>query len=141
MEDFLIQNQKENDFADWAKLKSTIHFHHDENKIYFKNREIWWASLGVNIGKEENGKNGRFERPVLILNKINKYTLIIVPLSSKIKQDRFHYQLFVNNRFESVLIFQVRTISSKRLSRKIGCLDKISFQEVKDKINSIFAGN
>ena len=54
-------------FSDWTKLK--IRIHSRRKKVYFKEREIWWVSLGVNIGHEQDGKNIRFERPVLILKR------------------------------------------------------------------------
>ena len=52
-------------FIEWTKLKIKIHFR--KENVYFKEREIWWASLGMNIGYEENGKNETFERPTLVL--------------------------------------------------------------------------
>jgi len=52
-------------FFDWTELK--IKIHSQERVFYFREREIWWTSLGLNIGFEQNGKNKRFERPVLIL--------------------------------------------------------------------------
>jgi hypothetical protein len=32
--------------------------------FYFREKEIWWACLGANIGFEQNGKNENFERPI-----------------------------------------------------------------------------
>jgi len=132
----LLDNKIEKDFFGWTKLKSRIHYFNDEDRVYFKTREIWWASLGINIGKEQDGKNKRFERPVLILRKVNRYTLIVVPLSSKIKDETHRYKIIFNSQSRSVLIFQVRLISSKRLNRKIGSLDSSTFQAVKSKIIS-----
>jgi len=38
-------------FFEWTKLKIRIHI--SNRIIYFKEREIWWSSLGLNIGYEE----------------------------------------------------------------------------------------
>lgn len=44
--------------------------HASEGEILFYEREIWWCSLGVNIGFEQDGTNDLFERPVLVIKKI-----------------------------------------------------------------------
>lgn len=54
--------------VEWTKLKMRIHSK-EERIIYFNEREVWWASVGINIGNEVDGKNGYFERPVLVLKK------------------------------------------------------------------------
>ena len=61
-------------FIEWAKLKIRIHVS-EEEPVYFKEKDIWWASLGANIGHEQDGKNESFERPILVLKKFNKYIL------------------------------------------------------------------
>ncbi len=80
------EDKKAELIKDWSLLKIKIHFS-SLNKKYFLEREIWWAGIGSNVGHEEDGKNKGFERPVLILKKFNKYLVLIIPLSSKIKTD------------------------------------------------------
>ena len=58
-------------FGSWTKLKIRLHVSEDE-PVYFREKEIWWASLGANIGYEQDGKNDNFERPVLILKSLIK---------------------------------------------------------------------
>ena len=48
--------------------------------------EIWWCSLGVNVGDEQDGKNDLFERPVLIVRKFNNSIVWAVPMITKIKE-------------------------------------------------------
>ncbi len=67
-------------FIEWTKLKIRIQIS-EEEPVYFREKEIWWASLGVNIGYEQDGKNRNFERPVLVLKKFNKN--ILLALNSK----------------------------------------------------------
>jgi mRNA interferase MazF len=74
------QENKLNHFIEWTKIKIRIHV--SERVLYFKQREIWWASLGCNIGHEEDGKNIMFERPVLIVKKFNHHLLWVLPLTS-----------------------------------------------------------
>lgn len=33
-----------------------MHFLESKAEFYFKNREIWWASLGINIAYKEDEK-------------------------------------------------------------------------------------
>lgn len=51
------------DFEVWTKIKKESHL--KENRILFKERDVWWCRLGVNIGDEEDGKGDSFLRPVL----------------------------------------------------------------------------
>ena len=50
----LIMNEVIKKFLEWSKLKIEIHSSEEIN-FYFKEREIWWTSIGQNIGSEQNG--------------------------------------------------------------------------------------
>jgi len=52
-------------FLNWSLKKEKLH--NRDKKIYFHEREIWWCSLGLNIGYEEDGKNDNYTRPILVL--------------------------------------------------------------------------
>ncbi len=124
-------------FYNWTRLKVRLHKSKREEKLYFKEREIWWASLGMNIGFEQDGKNNRFERPVLILRNFGGKTLWVVPMTSKDKTGRFYYQFKYRNKKYSIILSQIRLISSKRLSRKIRTFPENDFKRVKTKIKSL----
>lgn len=121
------------DFNQWNELKKRLH--NRAEKILFHEREIWWCSLGVNIGFEENGKNDMFERPVLILRKFNKYVLWILPLTRSKKDGGYYYRITQGDENDSVIILsQIRLISSKRLLRKMRMLKESEFNEIRDKV-------
>lgn len=122
-------------FVSWTKIKIRLHIAPDK-VLYFHEREIWWASLGVNIGFEQDGKNQNFERPVLVLKKFNKSILWILPLTSKDKQGKYYHEIEYLGEKYKVILSQLRLISSKRLTRKIRRLSKFDFQVIKDKIKS-----
>lgn len=122
-------------FVEWTKIKFQIHI--AEKNIYFRNGEIWWASLGSNIGYEQNGKNLNFERPIVVLKKFNQHTLWIIPLSTKIKNNPYYYNYKLNNEEYSAIIIQLRLISSKRLIRKIGLFPRDDFQNIKSIIKKM----
>ena len=72
------------DFDIWNKQKKLLNIRNITN-LYFSERQIWWCSIGCNIGSEIDGKHINFERPVLILKKVNKAQFIGIPLTSKKK--------------------------------------------------------
>ncbi|MBI2411500.1 MAG: type II toxin-antitoxin system PemK/MazF family toxin [Candidatus Kerfeldbacteria bacterium] len=118
----------------WTKLKLKIHILQDTHLVYFHEREIWWCSLGINIGYEQNGKNQYFERPVLVVKKFNRYLLWAVPLTSKQKSGKFYYETWYEGKKYSIILSQMRAISSKRLLRKIRTVPQSEFTEVKKQI-------
>lgn len=119
-------------FVEWTKIKIRIHI--KKSDLYFYEGEIWWVSLGANIGYEEDGKNAQFERPVLILRKFNSQTFWAIPITSKVKDTFFHYKFEYNGKTNALHLTQLRLLSAKRLLRKLGSFPKDKFTEVKQKI-------
>lgn len=123
-------------FAYWTKAK--IHIHASEIKNFPRERQVWWASLGQNIGVEINGKNQTFERPVLVVKRYNDQFSLIVPISSKIKDGKY-YLPFTNPRGDQnvVVLSQLRAISNKRFIRKIGKIDSVDYKNVKARLRDL----
>ncbi len=127
-------------FDKWNIEKKNIN--RNERLVFGYPREIWWCSLGVNIGSEVDGKNENFERPVLILKVYNKESMLVVPITSKKKSDNFHYELNIfekkdneiKNKKVWVKLTQIKVIDNKRLLRKVGNISKGDFKNIKDKI-------
>jgi len=123
---------------EWHKIKVNLQLAVERKKLYFYEKNIWWASLGANIGHEEDGKNKKFERPVLILKKFNSYLAIIIPLTSRVKDNnKYYFKFLFNNHYSSAIISQLRIISSRRLIRKIGNIGTPDFYEIKRQIKKI----
>ncbi len=122
------------DFDRWNELQKKIHS--KESCVYCNTREIWWASLGLNIGSEEDGKHELFERPVLIIKVFHRNAIRILPLTNKIKNDRYHVSISYNESSSSVILSQLKTISTKRLSRKVGRLEERQFNNVINALKS-----
>ena len=60
----------EKDFDRWNINKKRLH---SQNVLHFYHeREIWWCSLGVNIGFEQDGTGKNFDRPVIVVRGFNK---------------------------------------------------------------------
>jgi mRNA-degrading endonuclease toxin of MazEF toxin-antitoxin module len=114
------------DFDTWNKLKKEIQNRGEHTYAY--PREIWWCSLGINVGAEVDGKNENFERPVIVLKVYNKETMLVLPITSKEKNDRFHHMIQTEQKTVWVKLTQPRMISNKRLLRKVDVLDQDSFK-------------
>lgn len=113
------------DFNSWNTEKQCIN--KVSKNLFFYEREIWWCILGVNIGVEIDGKNNRFQRPVIILKCINKDMLLVIPLTSKNSDTKYHFPIVTKRVNSFAKISQIRVISSKRLFRKMDTLDESSF--------------
>jgi mRNA interferase MazF len=123
-------------FNQWHKVKKRIN--KTRQLPTFKEREIWWCSIGQNIGFEIYGKGEQFWRPVLILDKHNEFTFLGLPLTSKQKDNRYCFPLDFQNEKVTVLLGQARTFSSKRLSNKMGTLPDPIFDEIKQTYGKLF---
>ncbi|PKM87290.1 hypothetical protein CVU83_03185 [Candidatus Falkowbacteria bacterium HGW-Falkowbacteria-2] len=117
----------------WSLLK--VRMDHAFRNVYVIKKEIWWASIGMNIGHEENGKNSLFERPVLVLRRYSNHLALVVPLSSKFKTNRYYFKIEYKGRISSVLVSQIRVISTKRFIRKIGTLDRALFETIQKEVS------
>ena len=93
-------------------------------------REVWWCSLGLNIGHEQDGKHAAFERPVLVLRKFNRESVLVVPITSQLKRTPYHVR-FIHDGIEyTVIISQVRLLSTRRLRRRIFRMPEDMYGEV-----------
>ena len=114
------------DFFRWHSLKAKID--QGRHQVLFRPREIWWCSIGANVGVEENGKHALFERPVLIFRRFNDEMFWGLPLTSKIKTDKpFYFTFSLHQRSQTALLSQMRVLSSKRLVRRLGKVSDSQF--------------
>lgn len=126
------------DFDTWNKVKKQTE--EAKRKVFAHPREVWWCSLGVNIGAEIDGKNDSFERPVIIMKVYNKETMLVLPTTGRAKADKFHTPLKIESlnketneimtRTVYVKLTQARVISNKRLIRKVGVIEENKFQVI-----------
>jgi mRNA interferase MazF len=120
------------EYYSWNEQKISINS--DKKKLFFHEREVWFASLGLNIGFEQNGRGNNFLRPVLVLKKFSKDLLWVVPLSTAQKTGKYYYSIMVRNVENVALLSQIRLIDSKRLQYKIGDVEKDDFVKIKEKL-------
>jgi len=123
------------EFYKWYTLKEQLH--NGKKEQYFKERDIFWASIGVNIGYEQDGKGEIFSRPVLVVKKYNKNIFFGVPLSTKIKDGTFFFTFTLNEKLSSALLVQGRIYDTKRLENKIGKIEQKDFELLKVKLGKL----
>lgn len=126
------------DFHAWNELKIQIDLKEDDQRLFFKDAEVWWVSIGLNIGFEINGKNEKFVRPVVVVKKYNKFSFLALPLGTVKKENK--YIVFVGNvsgKDAYANLSQLRNVDSKRLVSKLGFVDKEIFIELKKKASHV----
>src|SRR3989338_5293374 len=122
------------DYGEWHKKKKIVNEREDIDNIFFREKEVWWTALGVNIGFEQDGKGEEFRRPVLILKKFNKYLVLAVPLTTRIKTNNKYYlpcSITDDTITRMAIISQTRPFDTKRFIDKLGVANVDSFIKIK----------
>ncbi len=125
-------------FSSWHIKKTHI----DEYKArpFFHEREIWFSSLGKNVGYEQDGKGEDFIRPVVIVKKFNNQVFWAIPLTTRPKEGKYYFSFNIVGRGLNVAILsQIRLVDAKRLQYKIGTLEHQDFVAIKQKLKDIIS--
>ena len=117
-------------FSEWIGLKERLHGVIKRPPL-FKEGELWWCSVGENIGSEINGKSKLFSRPVIIYKKLSSNTFLAIPTTSLDKKGTWYVDFVLHETIETGILSQIRVIDYKRLSTKIGQLSPEDFKRVK----------
>ena len=124
------------DFDRWNEKKKKVH-NHRKNKFYHP-RDIWWCSLGLNVGSEQDGIGTEFQRPVLILKGLGKKTCLVIPLTTSLNKHPMRIFLgVVDNKKASAIISQIRVIDTRRFVNKIGVASKEIFEITKKTVKDM----
>lgn len=121
----------EKDFDGWNVLKKKID---SRNPIYVSERDVWFCSVGLNVGSEQCGKHELFERPVLVIKKVTSNTFIGVPLTSNKKKGTWYVE--IESTSSSAIISQIKLFDTRRLARKINVISIEEFEIVKNKLKN-----
>lgn len=128
-----MENMQE--FDTWNEKKKNIH--NIQQCPMFLEREIWWCSLGINVGDEQDGKGKNFTRPVLVLKKFNHNLFVGMPMSTKIKESKFYHKMYFKGKQQSVILSQIKLMDARRLKDKMGRINDADLSIVKDKIKEL----
>src|SRR3989344_1996965 len=114
---------------EWCKVK--IFLWKKESKVVFKQGEIWWCSLGMNLGEEIFGKGIKFTRPVLIFRKFTGNSFLGLPLTTHERKGTWFVEITMHGKTNWAMLNQARVLDKKRLTNRVGTLDKADFQKVR----------
>ena len=121
-------------FNKWNELKQKLD---DQNTVpFFNERQIWWCSVGINVGHEQDGKGITSSRPVLVVKKFNNRLFWGVPLSTKIKKSPHYHTFNFKGRDQSALLTQLRLWDANRITRRMGHIDPKQLAEIREKLKS-----
>ena len=98
----------EKDFDSWNIVKKDLE--NKDSDVFFHRREIWWCSLGANLGFEQDGRSDTFERPILIIKKFNNDIFVGLPITTQAKKGKFYHITEYAGKKYSVILSQVRLI-------------------------------
>ena len=123
------------DFDQWNFHKKDLDSRID--LANFAERELWWCSIGLNIGSEQHSISKDFSRPVIVLRKLTNDIFLGVPLTTKIKSEKFRHRMLINGQENDVLLMQLRVFDRRRLIRNICTIDHYDFMELKKQVNAM----
>lgn len=124
------------DFDKWNKTKRRLH-ENEVSKLYHA-REVWWCSLGVNIGFEQDGDGVEYQRPVLILKGLSKNTCLVIPLTTSAHKHPMRIPLGkIDEKEASAIISQMRVIDTKRLEEKVNFVNKEIFETIRKAVKDM----
>ncbi len=125
-------------FKEWIVLKEKLHTVSYNKTPYFKEGEIWWCSIGDNVGSEINGKSGYFSRPILVFKKFNKNLFFGIPLTSKPKMGTWFVGISFLNKTQTIVLSQARTLDAARIKDLIGQCDESDFEKIKAGFSQLY---
>jgi len=123
-------------YDEWSKVKRKIDS--KEKLITYKERDIFWANIGENIGFEQNGKGSDFMRPILVFRKFTNKMFLGIPLSTQLRDGSFFFQFqFLEDKKSTALLVQTKMFDVKRLDRRIGMINKDDFKNMEIKMKKL----
>jgi mRNA-degrading endonuclease toxin of MazEF toxin-antitoxin module len=125
------------DFIDWHKIKRKVE--KKENRVYFQIREVFFCSIGENVGFEQDGRGEEFLRPVVVVKKFNNEVFLGIPLTRTEKKGKYYFAFNLNNKKSVAILSQIRLFDAKRIKYKVGMVNEKDFDILKEKIKQLLA--
>jgi mRNA interferase MazF len=118
-------------FLAWIGLKERLHdIKHAPPLV--SERDIWWASVGVNVGSEINGKSGLFSR------QLSHNFYFVVPTTTQQREGSWYVAFGQHGKSMSACLHQARAIDYRRLSSRLGKIDGDDFARVKAGLRTLY---
>jgi mRNA interferase MazF len=130
-----MSNYSNNDFDKWNTLKKYLNS--SNKRPFFKEREIWWLSQGVNVGFELNGKNQLYERPVLVLKKFNSNVFLGIPFSTQIKTGPYYSTVNLHGKDTQAILSHIKLYDTQRLIRRLIKIPTHDYDRIKEDLKRL----
>lgn len=117
-------------FVQWISLKQTLH-RANHRPPHVSEGDIWWASIGENVGSEINGKSKLFSRPVIVIKKLAHGFYFVIPTTTQSRSGSWFVTFRQHEQERVACLHQARAIDYRRLSSKVGTLDDTDFDRIK----------
>ena len=124
------------EFDSWNERKQQLDIR--ENPPHFKEREVWWCSVGLNVGTEQDGKGKNYVRPVLVLRKFSSSQFVGIPSTRSKKTSRFYHLTPTGKDTFNFILSQMRVFDSKRLSHRLLTLSNDDIADVKKSLVKLY---
>lgn len=126
-------------FLEWIGVKQKLDAY-DFHPPFLNVGDMWWCSVGENVGVEASGKGRDFTRPVIVLKKFGRLAFFGIPTTTNTDRNGAWYVHFKHKGVDGVaMLTQARMFSYKRLSTKMGRLDDEDYKKVKEAFGRLFS--
>ena len=126
-------------FREWLSVKSSLDTATHKPPL-FREREVWWGSVGENVGVEISGKGHHLVRPVLILRKLDAFSFIGLPTTSTSRAGSWFINLKIRDLDTTVILSQVRHFDYRRMENLMITISDEDFTRVKEKFTRLISG-
>lgn len=128
--------EKQVSLHEWNELKLFLHLQPKSPNI--KEGEVWWCSLGENVGTEINGKGELYSRPILVYRKLGRMQFLGIPLSTQTHEGTWYVNFRFKHREQYAALNQIRVINVFRLQERMGTIDKSDMKKVQTGFRELY---
>ena len=107
------------DFDAWNEQKKRLHA--AARAPIFREGQVWWCALGVNVGSEVYGKGPKWTRPVIVLRKLSREAAVVVPVTSQqpARVSDWYFPMRWAGRDQWAMLHQTRMVSAARFTSRM----------------------
>ena len=135
--EYMYQALNQNKYDKWNNLKKNIE---DKIGVPFHQGQIYFMSIGYNIGYEMYGHDDLFLRPVLVYRKLSSTAFIGIPLTSKQKDGNYYFTFrYTNKTLSTACLNQIRTFDIKRAQYYDGYIKLSDYCKLRDKLKEFLS--
>jgi len=132
--ELMYQTLNQDTYDKWNKIKKNLQ--NKENILTFKEMEIYFMSIGQNIGKESYGKKELFLRPVLVYRKLSKTSFVGIPLTSGPKEGNYYFNFnYIKDKISTAMFDNIRVLDIRRADYRSGTIKHSDFKKLRIKLN------